>query len=459
MASSLGVFRSIMLERFWRSSALALCCGSALLLGGPAAASDEERKLPDYDGREPPPTTPGDVLLWVPRVIFFPVYIVAEYVIRAPLGFLIAGAERSGVPAWLYDFFTFGPDHAGGIVPTAYADFDFYPSVGLYAFWDNALFKHHDLRLRAAFGGEDWLAASFSERYHFGPGRRERVALEAAAQRRPDFTFFGVGPDTRQSALVRYGERTLEARALLDLRLWRASSLHAELTLRDAHFFRGGYGDDPVLETAVTDGELSLPPGYADGYTLVQGDFTAAFDTRRPRPEPGSGVRVAVDATPASLLGQAGGFVRYGATVGGFWDINDRRRVLALTVTSHFVDPIEGGAIPFTELVTLGGPEPLRGLYPGRLYDRSALVGGLAYRWPIWIWLDGALRMECGNVFGEHLDGFRFERLRWSGALGVESNGAPDSAFTFLIGAGSETFESGGKIDSFRFAVGATHGF
>jgi hypothetical protein len=69
------------------------------------------------------------------------------------------------------------------------------------------------------------------------------------------------------------------------------------------------------------------------------------------------------------------------------------------------------------------------------------------------------MRMEFGNVFGEHLDGFRFERLRWSGALGVESNGAPDSAFQFLLGAGSETFESGGKIDSFRFAVGATHGF
>jgi hypothetical protein len=49
--------------------------------------------------------------------------------------------------------------------------------------------------------------------------------------------------------------------------------------------------------------------------------------------------------------------------------------------------------------------------------------------------------------------------LRWSGALGVESNGEADSAFQFQVGAGSETFESGAKIDSFRFAVGATHGF
>jgi hypothetical protein len=412
----------MLLERFSRSAALALAlsCGWAAALPNALFAADEERPLPDYDGREPPPSTPGDVLLWVPRIILFPVYVVAEYVIRAPLGFLIAGAERAGVPAWLYDFFTFGAEHQGGLVPTAYADFDFYPSVGLYAFWDNAFFEHHDLRLRGAFGGGDWLAASFSERYHFGADRSDRVAL---------------------------------------MQMTRQSSLHLQFTLRDAEFFRGGFEEDAVLIDRVNDGELPLPPGYADGYALAAGELSLAFDTRRPRPEPGSGLRLAVDATPASLLGQGGGFLRYGGTAAGFWDINDRRRVLSLGLGASFIEPIDDVAIPFTELVTLGGPGPMRGLYPGRLYDSSAFVAGVAYRWPIWIWLDGALRSEVGNVFGEHLDGFRLGRLRWSGAIGVESNGPPDSAFQVLIGAGSETFESGGEIDSFRFAVGATHGF
>jgi hypothetical protein len=86
-------------------------------------------------------------------------------------------------------------------------------------------------------------------------------------------------------------------------------------------------------------------------------------------------------------------------------------------------------------------------------------VAQLGYRWPIWIWLDGALRMEVGNVFGEHLEGFSAGRLRWSGALGFESVATPDNSFQFLIGLGSETFDSGGKIDSFRFAVGTTSGF
>jgi surface antigen Omp85-like protein len=451
-----------MLERFSRFVALAsaLVGGStSLLWASPASASDEERPLPDYDGREPPPTTVGDVLLWVPRVLLFPVYVVTEYVIRAPLGFLIAGAERHGVPAWLYDFFTFGSEHQAGVVPTVYADFDFYPSIGLYGFWDDAFVPNHDLRFRAALGGGDWLVASISDRYHFGPEKRDRLAIEATGVRRPDFTYFGIGPDTRQSALTRYGASVLEARAMVDAKPWRESTLHAQLTLRQTRFFEGGYDDDPTLVESVASGELPLPPGYVEGYSVALGQVSASFDTRRLRPEPGSGVRVAGDAVTGTLLGDGGGFVRYGGTLGGFWDVNDRRRVLSLAVGARFVEPVGGVTIPFTELVTLGGPEPMRGLYPGRLYDRSAIVGGLAYRWPIWIWLDGSMRMEFGNVFGEHLEGFRFERLRWSGSLGVESNGAPDTAFQFLLGAGSETFESGAKIDSFRFAVGATHGF
>jgi hypothetical protein len=455
------LYASIMFERFSRALALAsaLACAALSLWAGPAGATDEERPLPDYDGREPPATTPGDVLLWVPRVIFFPVYLVAEYLIRAPLGFLIAGAERSGAPAWLYNLFTFGSNHEAGVIPTVYADFAFYPSVGVYAFWDNAFFEHHDLRIRAAFGGDDWLVASFSERYNFGADRRDRIALEGTAMRRPDYTFFGIGPDTRQSNLSRYGLGYLEGRAMVDVRPWRESTLHAQLTLRDSKFFRGGYDDDPTLADRVAAGNLQLPPAYTEGYTLLSGQFLASFDSRKPRPEPGSGVRVAVEAVPGSLLGQGGGFVRYAGTVGGFWDVNGRRRVLALALGARFIEPIGNPTIPFTELVTLGGTEPMKGLYPGRLYDRSAIVAGLAYRWPIWIWLDGLMRMEFGNVFGEHLEGFRAGRIRWSGALGVESNGEADSAFQLQFGAGSETFESGAKVDSFRFAVGATHGF
>lgn len=419
----------------------------------------EDRAQPDYDGRGGPATTPGDVLLWVPRVILFPPYVVAEFVIRRPLGWLIAGAERSGLPAWLYDFFTFD-DHRAGVVPTALLDFDFYPSIGLYAFWNDVGFPGHQLRLRGAFGGEEWLGASFSDRIVFDDAGRDRLRLDVRAQRRPDFTFFGVGPDTRQSDLVRYGQDLREVALSFDKGWWRASSARAEVGLKDIDFRRGGYDDDPTLDEEVAAGALPLPPGYDDGYTILHSRLALAVDNRSPRPASAEGWRLEAYGSHARDLRQDASFVGYGGSGGYALDLNGRNRIVTLGALVRFVDPIGDAVIPFTELVTLGGAaNPMRGLYPGRLYDRSAAAAGLGYRWPIWIWLDGALRMEVGNVFGEHLEGFRLERLRWSGALGVESVGTPDNSFELMVGAGSETFESGGKIDSFRFVFGTTSGF
>src|SRR5262249_28909536 len=70
----------------------------------------------DYGGR-PEPTTAGDVLIWVPRIVFFPVYLVTEFVIRRPLGFLMTSAERGNWIEAVTDFFTFGPTNNIGIVP------------------------------------------------------------------------------------------------------------------------------------------------------------------------------------------------------------------------------------------------------------------------------------------------------------------------------------------------------
>ena len=146
-----------MTVRALRLAAAVLACCASLALA-PSAHADAKRQVPDYDGREEP-TTPGDVLIWIPRIVLSPLYLVSEYVVRRPLGFLVAGAERANLPEILYDIFAFGPDHSFGIYPIAFIDFGFDPSVGLYFFWNDALAKNNDLRLRASTWGEDWLAA------------------------------------------------------------------------------------------------------------------------------------------------------------------------------------------------------------------------------------------------------------------------------------------------------------
>src|SRR5262249_24213836 len=88
-----------------RGAAMAVALVALLLASNTALA--DTRDLPDYAGREQP-TTAGDVLIWVPRVLVSPLYLVSEFVIRRPLGGLITLAERNQVPQALYGFFTFG---------------------------------------------------------------------------------------------------------------------------------------------------------------------------------------------------------------------------------------------------------------------------------------------------------------------------------------------------------------
>ncbi|HTA89122.1 MAG TPA: hypothetical protein VK745_06090, partial [Polyangiaceae bacterium] len=125
--------------------------------------SSPKRSLPNYDGRKPEPTSFGDIALWIPRVLLSPFYLVAEFGLREPLGLAIPAAERAGVPQTLYDFFLFGPDHRAGFIPIAFVDFGFRPSVGVYAFWDDAFARGQDLRVHGSTSGSDWLAGTLTD--------------------------------------------------------------------------------------------------------------------------------------------------------------------------------------------------------------------------------------------------------------------------------------------------------
>jgi hypothetical protein len=359
----------------------------------------------------------------------------------------------------LYDFFVFGPDHKAGIVPIFYIDFGFRPTFGLYAFWNDAFVPRHDLRLRGT-AGPDTLVLGFGDRVRLSSDPYDRILLEADASRRPDYHYYGLGPSSRQSDRLLYGADILEARLGADERLWRSSSVHARVGVRSLDFRRGGIHGQAVLEDAVAAGTVPAPPGYPNSHALEFISLSGALDTRRKDATHGSGVRVEVDGAYTTDLQYSGqSWVGWGGAAGVFLDVTGSRRVVSLSANAHFVDPISDATVPFTELVTLGGNQPMRGFHSGRLRDRSATIWELAYRWPVWIWLDGAMRFEVGNVFGPGLRDFDLGLLRFSGSIGVESVGSPDSSLQILFGFGSETFDSGGKVDSFRVFLGTTHGF
>lgn len=423
-----------------------------------AAGESPKRAMPDYDGRGEGPTTAGDVLLWIPRVIFSPLYLVTEYLLRRPLGWLIATAEREQWPSAIRNLFLFGPDKKAGVVPTAFLDFGFRASFGIYAFWDDLLGPGNHLRLHASTFGINWIQGAIADKIPLGKDSTLDLRVEASA--RPDWVHHGMGPRTLQSDRYRFGMDKFQARPVFESFWWRGSRISTEAGIRYINFRDDNCCDNPSLVRGIQEGRIAAPPGFVDGYTALyqRGEFTV--DTREERPNDQTGFRMELEAEHGSnIRSSRANWIRWGGSIGGFLDIKNNRTV-SLSVTTLFVDPISsGGDIPFTEQVTLGGSGPMRGYLYGRLVDRSAAIGTLKYRWPIWNFLDGAAQVAFGNVFGPQLGDFKTKLLRLSTAIGIETPGAADHTFEFLAGFGTETFEEGLNVNSFRLLFGTNRGF
>lgn len=437
------------------------------------------RELPDYDGREDS-TSGGDVLLWIPRLVFAPIYLVTEFVIRRPLGWLVSAGERAQLPALLVDFFTFGPERNTGLIPTFLVDFGFQPSVGLYFFADDVGARGHQIRIRGATWGADWLTLSLTDRLTIA--RETTLGFRAEGTRRKDWLYYGMGPDASSANESRYSRDSLEAALVLTSSFWRASTLRVTAGIRRVRFDGneaccgeasiaqriaegpGGWNDERHTVTELEPGvaRLTYPDGFFGGYFIYRQAIDVALDSRRVRPENGSGFRVAASAEHAFSLEEPARqrWLRWGGALGGFFDVSGRGHVIGLSVAAYFADPLGADeTIPFTEQVMVGGNVLLRGFVEGFLVDRSAIAATIEYRYPIWVFLDGTVQAAFGNVFGEHLDGFELDRLRGSFTLGIRALTRPDHSLDLAVGFGTEPIDQGFEIDSVRFVIGATAGF
>ncbi|PKN59403.1 MAG: hypothetical protein CVU56_00740 [Deltaproteobacteria bacterium HGW-Deltaproteobacteria-14] len=439
------------------------CVAALLAAMAPAARADDgKRAIPDYDNRAEEGTTAGEVLLWIPRVLMSPFYLVSEYVLRRPVVFLAREAERTGFFGDVGDVFTFGGS-TGGIIPTFAFDFGLdagaLPSAGLYFFWDHLFFDANDLRLRVAYGGSDWITLDLADRINFDRDAGSRLKLLFSYERRKDWVFAGIGGRGGTDAISRYGEDRIEGGLGYDVNIGPRGYLEAGLVARRSGFFDGGCCGEPRLDTLVAGGTYAVPPGFERGFTAIVPSLSLAIDSRPLRPSPESGVRLELTASAGLLTsGEGDGWLQYGAAFGGSLDIW-HQRTIGLWLDTSFVRPIGDGQVPFTELVELGGKRPMRAFSTGLLRGSSTFSLTFRYSWPIWVWLDGALFASVGNAFGQDLAGFSFERMRASFGFGIMPGSRDDHPFEFLLALGTSPFDLGGDITTFRVVVGTTTGF
>ncbi len=398
-------------------------------------------------------------------MLFSPLYLVSEYVIRRPVGWLVSEIERSHLFDAFFDFFTFGVDRSAGLVPTAFFDFGFVPSAGLYLWWNDVGAPGHDIRINAGFGGVDWMHAKVLDRIRFD--EHNEISFFAEALRRPDYLWHGGGWDTFQNQRARYGRDQIGGGAeFQSRRLWRGSGFRYFARVDYNQFNNSAYDIDHAsqlpMEEAVAQGWFELPPGFTNGYVAFRQRFEATVDTREERPAPGHGVRVqgwfeqGLDVRRA----EASHWLRGGGQAAGFVDLGEQR-VLSLIGLLDVVEAVgTDGTVPFTEQIQLSEqPLSMGGFLPGQLVGRSAAVLTLEYHYPIWVWLEGSVHYSVGNAFGSRFSDFEPERLRQSFGVGFRTVGDRDNSALIMLAFGTEPFVRGANVTSVRFVIGSQSGF
>ena len=428
-----------------------------LLLLASSALATPKRDKQDYGG--PPPAEVGPSLLWVPRVVLFPVWLVSEYVVREPVGALVRTAEKNRWPQEALAFFTFGRRQNLTIFPSVLFDFGLKPSVGFNLSWKYFLAEQNTLKIHFGTWGPDWVAVKARDEYALNS--KENISTQVSFVRRRDLPFYGMGPRSPSEPRYRYQATTSEFALGYQNDFWRSSAFIARAGIRTLGFSDGGCCGNPALADAVNDGTTPSPPGYGKGYVAEFQSLSLALDSRRPLPANASGVRLEgygeTVFAPAKTAENRRAWVRYGGQAGvalDFW----QHRVVALGVTADLVDPLVGET-PFTDQVALGGSRPMRGYLNGRLIDRSALVGTVQYTWPIWVYLNGVMQVDVGNVFGPHFSGFEAGLCRLSTAIGIRSNADPNASLEVLVAGATDPFDEGFRYSSFRLVIGSHHGF
>jgi len=428
-----------------------------------SAKPGQRRPVPRYDGRAADSASAGEVLIWIPRVIFYPAHLLMEYGIRWPITTGITLAEKHHVFNRVTRFFTFN-EGKGGLFPTFFVDFGLYPSMGLYFYNDDLFVPGNDLVVQAGFWPTGWYHFAVTDRFKVFRNDQGTVTLRGEFVWRPDFVFTGVGPDSVSDEYW-FGARQTEVEASLRTSLKDLNRVSFGLFYRNV-MIEGG--DSPSVDdtSAPFAGDLQKNmPGYGETYNLLTARLRFELDTRSPDRvfTPGSGLRlelfgsISVDPGDPELS-----FARFGAEAAGFLDLSGINHVVALRLYAEMLETIGDSVVPVTERITLGGAEHMRGFLDGWLRGDSALVLTLDYRYPVWTFLDANLFVSFGNVFNGRYEEIQIKKMMMCWGIGLRSNTSRDVSFDVLLAFGTNQmgiWSDDMRINHVRVVFGINQGF
>jgi len=414
-----------------------------------SAPPGEERPLPDYDRRAEEPPSAGEVLIWVPRVILYPAHLTLEYLVRWPLVSLITVMEEYYILQRVMDVFTWF-DGKAGVFPTAFYEFGLSPSVGFYAFQEDVFGPGSKQILKGGFWDDKQQLALENRVKVFRDGSGT-IFLKAVLSNRPDHPFYGLGFRNPVTEDDRTNYTMLKVEGELGLRGILKDLNRLEFTL-GYRYAQVDSGDSP-----------SVPDEYHIDYHLLSSRLKLDLDTRSPFRHLTSGTGLRLEMLVSYCIDPSNPethFLRWGGEASGYLDLSGDNHVLGLRIFTEFIENIGDDPVPFTELPVLGGKEHLRAFLGGRFRGESTAVVTMEYRYPIWAYLDGELFVGLGGPFGNHLEGFSWERTYLNWGIGVRTNNSRDVSFDILVAFGSNRLDSDSlEIDRVGFIIGVNQGF
>ncbi len=412
------------------------------------------RRVPDY-GAPPEHTDVGDVLVWIPRVLFFPVHLVLEYGVRRPLALLAQHVEHGDLGSIFAHAMSDAVDSPPALYrfsPILRIDYGMLPAIGLG-------FEAHDQERRAQLGvGFAFWGVELVRGTVTGSLRLDDtwLVLDLIGSFRDDAIFDGLGWSSPSWPRARYAHGVAAGNLYLMNRFWRGSAFSLGSRLGFHRFSNSSFRQDRdvSLPEANTLAGLTAPPGYATGYTAVEPWARVVVDSRdQKRLAHASGVRADVHASFGANLEHdlPSRWIRTGASAELALEVLPYRSLHVYGLV-EMVEPLNGTLVPFTEQVWLGGRlGRMPGFLAGRLMGLSACELGLSWRYALGAFLEANLFTEIGNVFAAHLRDFDVRRLRLSAGIALTLHHARD--LTILTAFGTEPFAFGATVSSARLML------
>jgi hypothetical protein len=431
-----------------RAPAALLLLASAL----PAAAQTSEVRpartsRAHYDHRAPEDRSADEAWRWIPRILLTPLSF-ALAVARATTQLVL---EPIGPPPSSVDATEDAPAPLFAM-PVIHLESEMSPALGA---WVRLI---PDEMLRVDLAAQHWDDARVegwgTARLALGDGAGS-IALLTDVGTRGDRIFHGIGhsePDARRRYRQTRGGGSIEWRHDA---FYRSSAIAASLRATHHRFEESGFGG--ASEPSLTAQDPDRPAGFVEGATVIEPRLALAIDSRSTELGAGNeGVALSMIVALATDVEHDARWTRAEARAEATVRLAPEHD-LTFSGWAASVDPI-AGAIPFVELVVLGGePGQLAGFPLGRLHGRSAAIAGARYRWGIHQDGDAALHVELGNVFGASYDGFAIERGRLSIGISIDGLATDEHRLSVLFALGTAPLDGGGAIESghVRFFVGS----